>query len=158
MRAPVISLTLNSVVVRLIVSDVVILGHPGVRLAMILLRTEGIPRFSFVLIYINLLAGSHQPRACSYKSRLTIASKCSLSGSLLPSPLLPYNPSIAPPDPILHVALSTLHPRLRTLRICHLHLRVACTRRKWGASQFREAHYTCWKGNIFLLLFLVDIC
>ena len=130
---------------------------------MILLRTDGSRGFHlFVSIFnINLLAGSHQPRACSYISRLTIASKkCPLSGSpfsllsLLPSPHLPYNPSIAPPpDPVLHVTLSTLHPRLHTLHICHLHLRIASTCRKWGACQFRKAHRR--KGNIFLLLVLV---
>ena len=100
----------------------------------ILLRTM-VPGFSLVLIYINLLAESHQPQIRSYKSRLAITSTCPLSesGYLPSSPHLLNNPSIVPP--VLHVAFSSLHPCFRTLRICHLHLRITSMRRKWGACR-----------------------
>ena len=95
-----------------------------------------IPGFSFVLIYINLLAGSHQPRACAYKSRLTIASKCFSSGPPPHPTCLTSLPLRHPIQSRHHVTPSTLHPRLHTPHFFPIHLRVACA---WGACR---AHHT----------------
>ena len=54
-----------------------VFSRPGVRvLRCRILPSDGwIPVFSFASIHINLLTGSHQPRALCYKSHLRIASK-----------------------------------------------------------------------------------
>ena len=119
------------------------------------LRTDGSRLYTFAPIYINLLAGSHQPRALSYISHLKIASEYLCQAPSSPSSpiclaILPLRHPIQPPESKHHVTLSSLYPR--SPRICHLDLRIACTRHKWGACRNRKACHTYRKGNVLPLI------